>query len=298
MAVSTLPRSTIVCSRSTAPWRRYGSRLALPGSPCHAVHVAFSSRAARTAAHSFFATTARKLSRRTTRTPGREATELSSTDTRRAPIAGGRRTRAWSMPGTDVILDVGVLAGALRGNVRPRRGSADDGVGGRSRERRLWIDGNRETAALNQAADWHRARRARRPSTVGRTGRADFAVDDRQIRGRYAEALRGAAQQFLSRARGGLADGGASAGQPGAAARAAVVRTTARITVDERDARNRDAELLGGHLRDGDAHPGADVDLAGEDGDAAVRVDGQEAIDFAARRAGGARRVSTGRSFA
>ena len=184
------------------------------------------------------------------------------------------------MPGTSVILDVGVLAGALRGNVGPLRGSADDGVAGRSSERRLWIDGNRETAALDQAADWHRARRAGRPSTARRRGRADFAVDDRQIRGRDAEALRGEAQQFLSRARRGLADGGSSAGQPGAAARAAVVRTAAGVAVDERDARDRDAQLLGGHLRDGDAHPGADVDLARVDGDAAVRMDGEEAIDL------------------
>src|SRR5215204_646742 len=43
IAVSTLPRSTSVCSRSTTPLRRYGSRLSLPGSPCHSVHVAFSS---------------------------------------------------------------------------------------------------------------------------------------------------------------------------------------------------------------------------------------------------------------
>jgi hypothetical protein len=45
-------------------------------------------------------TTARKLSIRTTRTPGSAETEASSTDVSVAPMAGGRITRAWSMPGT------------------------------------------------------------------------------------------------------------------------------------------------------------------------------------------------------
>ena len=43
-------------------------KASLPGRPCHSLHVVFSSRAARTAAHSSFATTPRKLARRTTRT--------------------------------------------------------------------------------------------------------------------------------------------------------------------------------------------------------------------------------------
>ena len=54
----------------------------------------------------------------------------------------------------------------------------------------------------------------------------------------------------------------------------------AGVAVDQRDAPDRDAELLGGHLRDGDAHAGADVDLARVDGDAAVGMDGEEAVDF------------------
>ena len=37
---------------------------------------------------------------RTTRAPGIRAMEASSTDTSVAPIAGGRMTRPWSMPGT------------------------------------------------------------------------------------------------------------------------------------------------------------------------------------------------------
>jgi hypothetical protein len=45
-------------------------------------------------------TTARKLSTRTTRTPGSCATEASLTETSVAPTAGGRITRPWSMPGT------------------------------------------------------------------------------------------------------------------------------------------------------------------------------------------------------
>ena len=55
------PLFTMVSSRSRAPSRTCRSRFSLPGSPSHSVHDAFSSFAARIAAHSSGATTPRKF---------------------------------------------------------------------------------------------------------------------------------------------------------------------------------------------------------------------------------------------
>src|SRR2546426_11589427 len=55
------PRFTSVSSRSTALVRTYRSNISLPGSVCDSLHTALSTLAARTAAHSSFATTPRKL---------------------------------------------------------------------------------------------------------------------------------------------------------------------------------------------------------------------------------------------
>src|SRR5262249_21808162 len=69
--------------------------------PAHDDHVALSWLAAFTAAHSLSATTARKFAWRTTfRNPLIPLTDASSTLRSSAPTAGGRTTRAWSMPGT------------------------------------------------------------------------------------------------------------------------------------------------------------------------------------------------------
>ena len=73
----------------------------MSGKPSHADHVALRLLAAFTAAHSVVAVTARKLPTRTTLCrPLMPATLPSSTLCSVAPIAGGRTTRACTMPGT------------------------------------------------------------------------------------------------------------------------------------------------------------------------------------------------------
>ena len=88
------PRLAISWSRTTRLARIESNSLVESGSPVPAVHLHWSARAARTASHSRSATTARKFWILTTRAPPMAATEDSSTETRVAPWAGGRITRA------------------------------------------------------------------------------------------------------------------------------------------------------------------------------------------------------------
>ena len=64
------------------------------------LQVALTCRSARTASHSRGAATARKSLIRTNLTPGISAIDEASTSMRCAPIAGGRTTRACTMPST------------------------------------------------------------------------------------------------------------------------------------------------------------------------------------------------------
>src|SRR5262249_62262321 len=101
------------------------------GKPAPGDHVALSTREARMACHSRSATTARKLWMRTTRAPGIDLMDDSSTATRAAPRAGGWMTRACSMLGSTrswrYLCRPVILAGrAGRGGGRPEEG---EGVG-------------------------------------------------------------------------------------------------------------------------------------------------------------------------
>ena len=93
------PFLAISWSRTTGPARIESNSVAASGSPAPGDHVACSVRAARTASHSRSATTARKLCMRTTRAPAMDPIDVSSTLTSVAPWAGGRMTRACSIPG-------------------------------------------------------------------------------------------------------------------------------------------------------------------------------------------------------
>ncbi len=63
----------------------------------------------------------------------------------------------------------------------------------------------------------------------------------------------------------------------------ALIRGESGVALDDRDARHRHVELLGDDLRQRRAHAGAEIDLAGIDGDRAVTVDGEEAVDLVGR---------------
>ena len=88
------PRLAISWSRTTRLARIESNSVVESGNPVPAVHLDWSARAARTASHSRSAITARKFWIRRTREPPMAAMDDSSTDTRAAPSAGGRITRA------------------------------------------------------------------------------------------------------------------------------------------------------------------------------------------------------------
>src|SRR3970040_2184730 len=94
------PRLATVSSRTTGVARTASKRVAWSGRPEPDDHSVLRSRAARTAFHSRSATTPRKLAIRTTRAPGTDAIDDSSTETSVAPTAGGRMTRPCSRPGS------------------------------------------------------------------------------------------------------------------------------------------------------------------------------------------------------
>ena len=92
-----------------------------PAARATCVHFALSSRDALTAAHSSSDTTARKLSTRTTRTPGSCATEASSTETSVAPSSWRPDHAAVEHAGNAEVLDVLIAARALGRDLGPRR---------------------------------------------------------------------------------------------------------------------------------------------------------------------------------
>ena len=92
-ALVTSPREARTSSRTTGVARISAYSRACSGRPVPGDQVALSALAARTASHSRSAQTPRKLPIRTTRTPGMEARDASSTARSVAPTAGGRIAR-------------------------------------------------------------------------------------------------------------------------------------------------------------------------------------------------------------
>ena len=84
----------------------------------------------------------------------------------------------------------------------------------------------------------------------------------------------------LARGRRGLPDLHAAALDAVRAGRAALVGRERSVAFDKFDLVDTDAELLGGDLRNGDAQPLAEIDLAAEQRHRAVAVDGEEGIDL------------------
>ena len=122
--------------------------------------------------------------------------------------------------------------------------------------------------------------RARRSGRRGHRPGPHFPDDDRQVGGRTLQSLGAEGKKCLARSRRRLTDGRTASRQAGAAAGAAGVRTARRVAVDDGDLSGIDAELFSRHLRNGDAHAGADVDFARVDRDRAVGVDCEKAVDF------------------
>ena len=86
-------------------------------------------------------------------------------------------------------------------------------------------------------------------------------------------------EQELAHAGGGVADGGAALGHRVAAGGEAFVGGPAGVGGDQLDLLRRDAELLGRHHGEGGAEALAELRLAGEDGDLALRADADPGIE-------------------
>ena len=57
-----------------------------------------------------------------------------------------------------------------------------------------------------------------------------------------------------------------------------MIRHQCRVAFNNRDALDRNAEFFGGHLAHGDAQAGADIHLAGVNGDRAIGMKRKEAV--------------------
>lgn len=168
------------------------------------------------------------------------------------------------------VLHVGVGAGDLGGHVRPRHGLAHDRVVLRVLQRRIPVHLEVERLVADQLG-------VREPPV--RLGPdEDDAVSDREVGRRQAELL----HRHLDE---GPASGGRRLAQLHAGdlhgetpPRRALVGRQRGVALDHLDPAEGHVELLGHHLRQRDTDAGADVHLAGIDGDRAVLVHGEEAV--------------------
>ena len=117
-----------------------------------------------------------------------------------------------------------------------------------------------------------------------------------QLLGRAFQAGAGQPDQGLAGGGGGLADLHAALGHAGGAGGGALVGGQQGVALDQGDGLDGDAQLLGGHLGDGDAQALAQIDLAAIQGHPAIGADGQEAVDLGGihRLGGGLGRAGQG----
>ncbi len=111
---------------------------------------------------------------------------------------------------------------------------------------------------------------------------ADDAVDDRQLFDRHRQAVGGQTQQRLARRRAGLREVGlVEVGRRRLAAGGrSLIGRDRGVALNQRDARERNGQLLGDqlHLHREDALP--QLALAGVGGDAAVGADGEPRVEL------------------
>src|SRR2546425_9482912 len=233
----------------------------------------FRRSAALIAAHSVSATTARKLPRRTTLvSPLMEPIELSSTPVSWAPSAGGRTTRAWSIPGTRKSCMYVCSPVTLAGTSGRGSDFADDRVLRRLLQRRVLVQLEVDLLVAEQLG----VRGALRH--VGPD--AHDAELHLELARRHAEPRRRQVHQRLACRRRGLADLDATDLDGEAAPRRALVRGQRGVAFDEIDPIDRDIELFRRHLTQRHPDPRPEVDFAREDAHAAVTRDRDERVDL------------------
>ena len=195
---------------------------------------------------------------------------LSSTLSRRAPIAGGRITRACSMPGrvkswTYTCTPAHFAGTSGRGSDCPTSayvaGSARGAFGSSFSSKERTRISSASAMPLPPAFGAHLAAQRSARSSGGRPSRSAAAP-----------------KQGLACGCGGLPDLHAAAHHAAAPGRGPLIRREVGVALDQVDPIDADAELLGRHLPHGDAQPLAEIDFAAEHGHRAVRVDGKKAV--------------------
>ena len=148
---------------------------------------------------------------------------------------------------------------------------ADIAIGRGVAQRRLLVERDVEGLVGEQRGEAH---------TGAASARAHFAIDGVEFFRRLAELSGAEAHQRLAGSRCGLAQLHATLLDAVGAGGRALVRRQARVALDELDLLDRQAEFLSCDLREGRAQAGAEIDLAGIDGDRAVRMDREIGIDL------------------
>ena len=169
------------------------------------------------------------------------------------------------------IVDEDVAPAHLGRDVRARQLPADDAMLRGRAQLHLGIDLEAEAAAGQERVDLDRHA----------APAAHLARDEVEIVDRGVQALGREPQQRAARRGGGAADLHAALRYAGAAGGRPLVGGQRRVALDQDDRVDADAELLGDELAQGDAQPGAEIDLAAIDGDGAVGMEREEAIDLA-----------------
>src|SRR5208282_4092930 len=105
--------------------------------------------------------------------------------------------------------------------------------------------------------------------------RDDLTVPRVEVARGTAEGRRGKGKQTRPRCRSRLSNLNAADHDPRAAAGRSLIGREGGVALDQRNALGREAELLCDDLAERGARPRAEVDLAGEHRDAAVRRDAQ-----------------------
>ena len=172
------------------------------------------------------------------------------------------------------VLHVGEGAGALARDVEPRHRLADDGVEVWVLGRRLGIELQVEVLAADQLAV---ADRLADHAAAGL--RLDRAVLGDELVGRHADVLGAGGEERLPRRGAGLADLQAALLDGVRAVGRRLVRRQQGVALDHRDRCHRHVEFLGDHLGQRRLDAGAEIDLPGEQGDVALRVDGEVGVD-------------------
>ena len=160
-------------------------------------------------------------------------------------------------------------------HVGPRQRGADVAEAVRGTGGRLGIELEIEGLAADQVGEARAGSAA--PYAHRPVGSVEVGLRAREPRG-------GERDQRLTRRRRGLAELHAAAGDPVAAAGRALIGRERAVPLDHGDAVGRHAQLVAGDLAHGDAMAGAEVDLADEDRDGAVAVDGEIGVHRVGRQ--------------